>query len=91
MAVLPTVNLNQPSSYHDILINNLMPRAPRMKLAEEKVITHKGPKEYHLTEKEQDKRTLRIRSYNAGVRAKWFLYGGLFACAIIGLLSFFGV
>lgn len=65
-----------------------MPKAPK---EVEKIITHKGPKEYHLTEKEQEKRTFRIRSYNAGVRAKWFLYGGLFACAIIGTLSFFGV
>lgn len=66
-----------------------MPRAPKMKL--EEVVTHKGPKEYHLSKGEQEKRTFRIRSYNAGVRAKWFLAGGLFACTIIGLLSFFEV
>lgn len=65
-----------------------IPRAPK---DVEEIITHKGPKEYHLSKDEQNKRTMRIRSYNVKVRAKWLLFGGLFACAVIGLLSFFRV
>lgn len=65
-----------------------MPKAPK---EVEEIITHKGPKEYRMTASEQKRRTARLMSYKDKERAFYFLSGGLFACAIIGTLSFFGV
>lgn len=80
-----------------------MPRTPRMKIkavfSAKKEVTNSDAKKLDPLAKFWEEKI--ANAFDNGIkegegisrntRAAWFLYGGLFSCALIGLLSFFGV
>lgn len=96
MALLSTINLNELEAYHDILINNLMPRTPRMKLASKvfksKKVTEKEAKKVAPLTKYWAKRLFEARiSDNPIIFWRGFVLGGVFLACVFMALKQLGV